>query len=301
MPNMSLFRLTFSALFLLTCICSGQDKVLVRAHWEAGKKYTQQTETQTTSSLTPVPGKTIEQKLSMTQTTGIVVKADATPPNKRAQVTFENVVGTLNFMGQTHTFDSKDPQSAHPLLRQALSGTAGKTFTLVFDGEDRYVKAADIEKLSADGSNITGLAATADAQQIAGLFQQSLEIGLPKTPVSVGEKWTSEESLIFPQAGAMKVTIASKYAEEVVREGRKHARITFEGQISSVAKPDESGERVVTLREGSTIAGQVFFDIERRVVSLSVFLANMTLDLSGNTIPLRQQVTTRLLSIADQP
>jgi hypothetical protein len=36
-------------------------------------------------------------------------------------------------------------------------------------------------------------------------------------------------------------------------------------------------------------------------VSLSVFLANLTLNLQGNRIPLRQQVTTRLVSITDNP
>lgn len=299
--TMSTNHLIFSALFFLCSLGSAQEKVLVRAHWEPGKKYVQQTEMQTSSSLTPAPGQTVEQKLTMNQTTGIVVRPETAAPNKRLEVTFETVTGTLDFMGGNYKFDSKDPQAAHPLLRQALSGTAGKSFGLVYDGDDRFVKVIDTEKLSSDGTSITGLAAAADAQQIAKLFQQSLELGYPKEPVAVGEKWSSEEKMMFPQAGEAKVSIESKYAEEVMREGRKHARITFEGKIGSVENAEDVGERRVSLGEGSTVAGQLFFDTERRVVSLSVFLSNITLKISGNSIPMRQQVTTRLASITDQP
>ena len=57
----------------------------------------------------------------------------------------------------------------------------------------------------------------------------------------------------------------------------------------------------MTLSGDSRLSGQVFYDLERRTVSLSVFLANLSLNLQGNRIPLRQQVTTRLVSITDNP
>ena len=62
-----------------------------------------------------------------------------------------------------------------------------------------------------------------------------------------------------------------------------------------------AGERapVAVISPESTVSGQVFFDLERRTVTLAVFLANITLDLAGNRIPLHQQVTTRLLSMED--
>ena len=305
--NKNAIPLRFAALGLIFAAASSfaQEKTLLRSHWEPGKLYKQQTETQTTSTLTPTPGESIEQKLSVKQTTDIRVTPEPGTANKRAEVKFTGLTGEMYFMGQTLKFDSADPQSAHPLLRQALMGTAGKSFVVVFDGEDAFVDLKEMEKLASDGTTVTGLAAVADARGIGELFRQSLDVGLSRTPVALGDKWTSEESLVFPQAGKMKVTLNSKYDEIVQREGRKHARVIFEGTIASVpagaAGDRNKGEPVASLSGESRLSGQVFFDLERRTVSLSVFLANLTLNLSGNRIPLRQQVTTRLVSITDNP
>lgn len=301
--------------FLLRCAAAGlifaasttaaQEKILLRPHWETGKLYKQQTETQTTATLTPLPGEIIEQKLSVKQTTDIKVTAETGTANKRAEVKFTGLTGEMNFKGQTFKFDSADPQSAHPLLRQAMMGTAGKSFAVVFDAEDGFVDLKDTEKVASDGTSVTGLAAIADARAIGELFVQSLDMGLSDKPVALGDRWTSEESLLFPQAGKMKVKLDSKYDENVQREGRRHAKITFEGTIGSDASAasgsEKKGEPVISLSTESKIAGQIFYDLERRTVSLSVFLANLSLNLSGNRIPFKQQVTTRLVSITDHP
>jgi Family of unknown function (DUF6263) len=300
--------LRFAALLGLIFAASSsfaQEQSLLRSHWQPGKLYKQQTETQTTSTLTPAPGESVEQKLSVKQTTDIRVTPEPGTANKRAEVKFTAVTGEMNFMAKTYKFDSADPQAAHPLLRQALMGTAGKSFVVVFDGEDEFVDLKDTEKMASDGTTVTGLAAVADARAIGELFRQSLDVGLPKTPVALGDKWTTEQSLLFPQAGKMKVTLNSRYDEIVQREGRRHARVIFEGNIASepAGAPGDrnKGEPVASLSGESRLSGQVFFDLERRTVSLSVFLANLTLNLSGNRIPLRQQVTTRLVSITDNP
>lgn len=277
-----------------------QEKVLLRAHWEPGKLYKQQTETVTSSTLTPAPGEFIEQKLKVMQTTDIRVKADGA--NKRAEVKFVGVTGEMTFKGETFKFDSADPQSAHPLLRQAIGSTAGKSFAVVFDAEDKYAGLKDTEKLASDGTTITGLAAVADAQAVGELFVRSLEIGLAKETVAPGDQWKLEDPIVFPQAGKMKVTIDSKYSENVEREGRKHAKISFEGTIASAhATPEGKAGPSVSIAPDSKLSGYVFFDLERRVVALSVFMSDLTLRLQGNRIPMRQQVTTRLVSITDIP
>ena len=299
------FRCAVSGLILAASTTFAQEKILLRPHWESGKTYKQQTETQTTAMLSPVPGQPIEQKLSVIQKTDIKVTPEAGTANKRAEVKFTGVTGEMNLKGQTFKFDSADPQSAHPLLREGMMGTAGRSFVVVFDGEDAFVDLKDTEKMASDGTGATGLAAMADARAIGELFVQSLDMGLSDKPMALGDKWTTEESLVFPQAGKMKVKLNSKYEENVQREGRRHAKISFEGTIGSEAiapaGTEKPGVPVVTLAADSKLAGQVFFDLERRTVSLSVFLANLSLDLSGNRIPLRQQVTTRLVSINDHP
>ncbi len=300
------FRSATFAWILITSAAHAEEKVRLRSHWEPGRTYLQLTETQTTSTLTPAPGETVEQKLSVVQSTAIKVTPDPGSKGKRAEVKFTGVKGEMTFQNQTFKFDSADPQSAHPLLRQAISGTAGKSFVVVFDADDAFVDLKDTEKLAADGTSVTGLGAMADARAIGRLFVQSLDMGLSKSPVSLGDKWSSEESLNFPQAGKMKVTLNSKYEENVQREGRPHAKVTFEGTIVSddTKNPDGTeakGEPSVSLSSDSKISGHVFYDLERKTVSLAVFLTNLSLNLQGNRIPLRQQVTTRLVSITDTP
>ncbi|MBX7211417.1 MAG: hypothetical protein K1X78_24130 [Verrucomicrobiaceae bacterium] len=299
--NISILQLAVPGAILIASV-HAQDKALLRPHWQAGKTYHQQTETQTTSTLTPAPGEFIEQKLNVVQKTEIRVVPEPGTANKRAEVKFAGMTGEMTFQGRTFKFDSADPQSAHPLLRQALAGTTGRSFAMIFDGEDAFVEVKGTERLAGDGATITGLGAMADARGVANLFRQSLEAGLSSKPVAPGDKWTTEQTIPFPQAGEMKVRLNSTYAENVQRDGRLHAKVTFEGRIGSTdTEPDEKGrgEAAASLSGESTLSGQVFFDLERRTVSLSVFLANLTLKLQGNRIPLRQQVTTRLASITD--
>lgn len=292
-----------ASLLCLLALCASagaraDERQVLRPAWQPGKIYRQQNETQTTSTFTIAPGQTKEQKLNVTQTTSITVSG--TPAEKNARVTFTAVRGEMTMDGKSHVFDSNDPLTAHPLLRQALGGTAGKAFTLVYDERDQYQDVKETENLGSDPSTGTvPLAGVAEAREIATLFRQSLEMGLSKMPVGIGDTWVTEESLKFPQAGNMKVTLSSKYDSVVDREGRKHAKISFDGKIGSAAVAPGERAPVATISQDSTIAGQVFFDLERRTVSLSVYLANLTLDLAGNRIPVRQQVTTRLVSMED--
>jgi hypothetical protein len=287
-----------SWLLLSQLATSAAEREVLRAAWQPGKIYRQQNETQTTSTFTLAPGQTKEQKLNVTQTTAIAVSGAAA--EKNARVTFTAVHGEMMMDGKTHIYDSNDPLMAHPLLRQALGGIVGKTFTLVYDAQDRYQDVKGTEVLGSDPATGTvPLAGVAEAREVATLFRQSLEMGLSKMPVGIGDTWVTEESLKFPQAGNMKVTLNSKYDAVVDREGRKHAKISFDGKIGSAAVAPGERAPVASISPESTISGQVFFDLERRTVSLSVFLANLTLELAGNRIPLRQQVTTRLLSMED--
>ena len=56
-------------------------------------------------------------------------------------------------------------------------------------------------------------------------------------------------------------------------------------------------ERPVTMADNSKVNGHVFFDLERRTISLAVFSATLQLKIEGKPMPVRQQVTTRLVSM----
>lgn len=294
-----------AALLALTFLCllspaSAQDApVELKLHWEPGQTYLQESDTDTTNFLTSL-GKTSDQRLKLHQTTSISVQKTAQGQTE-AKVMIESLLGEMTYEGKSHVFDSKNPASSNPGLQQILGGTVGKSFTLVYDEKDAFIDAKDT------GSMVTGgaepdLTSIANARQLATLFRRSLEMGLPKIPVRPGDKWISDEIVPFPQAGTVQVKLNAKFDGIVDREGRRQAQIAFDGIMKSQRDKDSTGreldtERPVTLGGDSKVNGHVFFDLERKTISLAVFSATIQLKVEGKPMPVRQQVTTRLVSM----
>lgn len=287
--------------FSVPTLALAQEEAAVelKLHWEPGHTYLQDSDTETTNFLTAL-GKTSDQKLRLHQMTRIVAEKNGQGQTE-AKILIEHLFGEMTYEGQTHAFDSKNSGSSHPLLQQTLGGAAGRGFTLVYDAKDQFLDAKDM------GSMVTGgttpdLASIADARQMATLYRRSLEMGLPKIPVRPGDKWISDEVVPFPQAGTVQVKLNAKFDGVVDREGRRQARIAFEGMMKSRRDKDTAGrelstERPVTLGDDSKVSGEVFFDLEQRTISMAVFLANIQLKVEGKTLPVRQQVTTKLVSM----
>jgi hypothetical protein len=298
-----MFRPAFLLASTLVCLASApaQDDtpVELKLHWEPGQTYIQESDTDTTNFLTAL-GKSSDQKLRMHQTTRIT--AQKSPQGQtEAKVLIEHLLGEMNYEGQSHLFDSNNTMASHPALRQILGSTAGKGFTLVYDEKGNFVDAKDT------GSMVTGgaepdLTSIATARQLATLYRRSLEMGLPKIPVRPGDKWISDEIVPFPQAGTVQVKLNAKFDGVVDRDGRRQAQISFEGTMKSKRDKDGTGrelttERPVTLGDDSKVNGHVFFDLERRTISLAVFSATLQLKVEGKPMPVRQQVTTKLMSM----
>ncbi|MGV3663850.1 MAG: hypothetical protein ACO1TE_27005 [Prosthecobacter sp.] len=283
----------------LSTLAQEDASVELKLHWEPGQTYLQDSDTETTNFLTAL-GKTSDQKLRLHQMTRIVAQKNSQGQTE-AKVLIEHLFGEMTYEGKTHAFDSKNPGSSHPLLQQTLGGAAGRGFTLVYDEKDQFLDAKDT------GSMVTGgatpdLASIADARQMATLYRRSLEMGLPKIPVRPGDKWISDEVVPFPQAGTVQVKLNAKFDGLVDREGRRQAKIVFEGSMKSKRDKDTAGrelttQRAVTLGDDSKVSGHVFFDLEQKTISMAVFLANIQLKVEGKPLPVRQQVTTKLVSM----
>ncbi len=271
----------------------------LKLHWEPGQTYIQESDTDTTNFLTAL-GKTSDQKLKLHQTTSISVQKTAQGQTE-AKVMIESLLGEMNYEGKSYVFDSKNPGSSDPRLQQTLGAAAGKGFSLVYDDKDAFIDAKDT------GSMVTGGAepdftSIANARQLATLYRRSLEMGLPKIPVRPGDKWISDEIVPFPQAGTVQVKLNAKFDGIVDREGHRQAQIAFEGTMKTQRDKDSTGrdlstDRLVTLGDDSKVNGHVFFDLERKTISLAVFSATIQLKVEGKPMPVRQQVTTRLVSM----
>ncbi len=289
-----------STLLCLFSSAPAQDSpVELKLHWEPGQTYVQESDTDTTNFLTAL-GKTSDQKLRMHQTTSITVQK--TPQGQtEAKVMIESLLGEMTYEGKSHVFDSKNPGASHPALQQILGGSAGKSFTLVYDEKGAFLDAKDTASMVTGGVE-PDLTSIANARQLATLYRRSLEMGLPKIPVRPGDKWISDEIVPFPQTGTVQVKLNAKFDGIVDREGRRQAQISFEGTMKSQRDKDSNGrelrtERPVTLGDDSKVNGHVFFDLERKTISLAVFSATIQLKVEGKPMPVRQQVTTRLMSM----
>jgi len=289
--------------FLLLSLSStspAQDSpVELKLHWESGMTYIQESDTDTTNFLTSL-GKTTDQQLRLQQTTSITV-TKTSDDQTFAKVLIASLLGEMTFEGKSYAFDSRNPGSSSPQLQQTLGGAAGKSFTLVYDAKGDFLDAKDTGSMVKGGIE-PDLNSIATARQLATLYRRSLEMGLPKIPVLPGDKWISDEIVPFPQTGTVQVKLNAKFDGVVDREGHRQAQIAFEGTMKSKPVKDSTGrelttERPVTLGDNSKVNGHVFFDLDRKTISLAVFTAAIQLKVEGKPMPVHQQVTTRLVSM----
>lgn len=268
--------------------------------WEKGKRYAFQTETETVLSLKPL-GKEGEQVLQVIQNTDVTVKAGKQPGTKELVVRFVTLRARMMAEGKTFLYDSEEPSDSDPALRQMLADSSGRHFSLIYSEDDRFVELGTVDQPAALPGSEPSLLAVVDARQVAQLYRRSLEMVLPRPEVRAGDKWTSVEQMTFPQAGEMEVRMNCHYAEDVERDKRAHAKVTFQGKLSQSPETEGAGKRAMVLGGHSTIAGHVFYDLERRVVSLSMFLGSIVILHEGKNLPIRQTVTTRLQGIEPAP
>jgi hypothetical protein len=271
--------------------------------WTTGHIYKQETDTETTTSLTAL-GQPADQRLFLKQNTSIQVTAGIRSREKTVLVTFDSMLGEMEQDGRRFLFDSARPDESHPLLRSTFSAGVGRSFVLAYNDKDEFLEVRESAPPPSAGAPVPELLTIAESREMADLFRRSLELGLPKLPVAVGDRWTSDETMPFPKAGKMKVTLNCKFEEIVERETRQHAKVIFQGKLASDLDEPEPGDKFspqgstsVLMGEGSNMSGQVFFDLERKTVSVAVFLANLDLRINGNRLPVRQQVTTRLIAM----
>jgi len=282
------------SLLLLNAAAVAQDEPLsLRLRWLPEHSYVQETTTETTTGLTAI-GKPEDQKMKVKQTTNIRVTAAGTN-EKLARVTFAALSGEVMLNGKKEIFDSTNLENANPMIRASVGQSVGKSFVLVYGADDRFIEVRDASTMAPPSQEGPDLEKLAEARQVADLYRRSLEMGLTKMAVKPGDRWTSQEAVNFPSAGPMNIELRAKLESVVDYEGRQHAKVTFEGEMK---RADETaGARTVSIGDGSKVFGQVLFDVERGTVSFGAFRADIQLEIDGKKIPVRQQVTTKLVSL----
>lgn len=287
-----------SALIALAVLvpAHAENPEMLRIHWEPGKTYTLETLTDTTSGK---PGKDLQtQGMKVTQTTTMTVRKDPRTTDRLVEVKFVSVHGEIRANGRVMNFDSTKPGDTNPMLQQAMGRAMGKSFVLVYDDQDRYRDARDFGSLASAPGALTGLTALADSRNVANLFRKSLEIGLPPLAVSLGDTWTADETMTFPKAGDTHVEMNGKFEAVVERDGRKHAKIAFDGKLLSVERIDKP-INTIEIGKGSSMAGNIYYDLERHTAAFGDYTTTIKMEVTGEELPFQQHITTKVVSIED--
>lgn len=287
-------RVLSCLLFASATAAVAQDEpVSLQLRWQPGKTYTQETTTETFTGK-PSGNKADEVKMKVRQTTEIQVTGEE-GGRKEARVTFKAMAGEVMLQGKKQTFDSSDLASAHPLIQSSIGQSVGKSFVLVYDAEDKFVEVKDTSALASNTQPSPSLSHLAEAKEVAELYRRSLEMGLPQVKVKPGDRWTSQQTVKFPSAGTVNVDLRVKFDALVNYDSGPHAKISFEGDLKNDLNAIEA--RPVSIGKGSKAYGQILFDIQRGTISFSAFRSDITLDVQGQKVPVRQQVATKLTDL----
>ena len=286
------FLATAGLYFMLAASACAEEKFLLRPAWEPGKIYTQENVTDINMSI-PALGAG-GQKTLLTQTMVITVSKDSVADRKLAEVKLATIKGTIGMMGQNMAYDSTDPAKSSPILQQTFGAMAGKTFTVVYDKDDKFVETRNLEDLAptplGQGKGMSG-------QQLSEAFRKAQELGLPEKPVAVGETWTFEETLNMPPVGGIVIKASSKFESIVTQDGHRQAKLIVDGKFETPAGTD--AKQLVEFAEGSQFSGTVYFDLDRKVISSSEILSDLKLKFAGNEAGVTQSVKNQLISIKD--
>ena len=254
-------------------------------------------ETQT-EMLTSIPGlgqgDAAGQKTEFSQTMTITVSSDPATGNSLADVKFTGIKATIGMMGTTMTYDSSDPSKSAPFLQQSFGSMLNKTFTMVFDKEDKYIEARGLDALK-QGTPL-GQTKALNGNQMADMFRQSFEMALPKDPVAPGDSWKNDTKLDMGPIGKLDVTGTSKFDSIVDRDGHKHAKITSNGGMSTEATGDA---KMIKISDESKLSGESYFDLDRKVMDFSETNTELKMNVGGQDVPMKQKTVTRIASITD--
>ncbi len=289
-----------------------EDPVTLRQLWEPGKVYRQRMEMQQNTRI-PLPGGDQEVDMGMLYEMSMSVRGNE--EEKKITGRYDRVAVEMQ-MGDTElTYDSDkgEPEKGNPLA-ESMAQMAGAEFTYVVDAQNRFVRFEDFDRFletvaqgSADGGQMARQ--MFNEEQMKRLVEQSMLMGLPDGPVSVGDAWPF--SLDFPLEGTGKMLVKGTYTLSGFEElnGVRCAVIGLQAEIEGEFQaPGEGGENPANVQmklSASEVKGTVHWDNALGAARSSVMDTNLKLKTSIPGVPdsvemeIRQKVSVKLVGVDD--
>ncbi|MFZ4594426.1 MAG: hypothetical protein ACOYOF_09225 [Verrucomicrobiaceae bacterium] len=250
-----------------------------------GQTYRQETLTETETKIPGLDAGT--QKSRITQSIDIAATTEPGTNHTLADVRVVAIKGTVDLGGETQSFDSAAPGKALPFLQQTFGALMGKSFTMVYARDGNFLEARAPTSAT---STPLGSTQAMDGAQLAKAYRLSQELVLPKQPVAVGDTWSFGEKLEMLPIGMLSMQAKVRYESTVPMEGRNHARLTLEGTLETPV----GANQLMQLAGGSSVRGEILFDLERQSVTSSTITLDVKLTVGGREASMRQTATTKL-------
>jgi hypothetical protein len=288
--------LSVLSLLLAAMPLHAADKVTMRQHWEPGKVYHLETNMDMDMSMPGMPGGG-GQTTTVIQQMDITVTKEPGTDRKLAEMKFAAIKAMMNTAGQLMTYDSTDPAMSQPMLQQTFGTLLGKSVTIVYDKDDKFV---DVIVPANFLATPLGQGAGPNGNQLGSLFRESVDFGLPTEGLSVGETFNLEKKVDMQPMGTITTKLKGRFDSIVDHEGRKHAKIVSDGTMEMPNLPAEV-QAVVSMVPGAKITSETLFDLDRKVVSLNTTNSEMKMSAGGRQMTMKQTMVSKLKSIEDAP
>lgn len=281
------------AFLVLMPAVGAQEKILLRQHWEPGKVYHFETNMDMQMTMAGLPGGG-EQSTTVIQQMDVTVRKEAGSERKLAEMKFSAIKAMMNMAGQLMTYDSTDPAMSQPMLQQAFGALLGKSITLIYDKDDKFV---DVTVPEGFAPTPLGQVGGPDGKQFATMLRETVDFGLPADGLAVGGTFNHEKKVEMQPLGAVTTKMNGKFDSIVDHEGRKHAKLLTEGTMEIPS----GGQAQISVLAGSKLNGETLFDVERKAVSRSTVRSEMKMSVAGKEMPMKQTIVTTLKGIEDAP
>jgi hypothetical protein len=305
------------ALASLATTAWSADAVDLKPQWLIGKRYTQEMAMDQRSTVA-MAGQKMEQAMTMNLQTVITVAKHEDPTLKRLTIKYRRVAMSLDMAGQKMGFDSANPGAGNdPVgLGKSLGVLVGKEIVLIVSPDGKVKEIEHLEEvtaaLDASGPMAPALKGMFNKEMFSQIIEEAGLRNVPPHPVKPGEKWPLSVQMNLAQFGQVAIVGQYTFKGMTEHDGIQCAEILSDAKLELDMNPaaalgGDKGIPTANLRfENGKVSGTTWFDPKLGTARGFEMNQEMTIKASnplaaGETIeiPMKQKITTRLVSVED--
>jgi hypothetical protein len=292
--NLGIFTLACS--WLATHPAGADDGTLIEPTWKVGKKYS--CEHSQHVVITIGEGEqAINNPVHVEINFEVEVSSHGTQGEKALSFEATKAKMTMNIFDQISAFDSEDPENQSPNVASMLQGVLKtEDLKLIYDKDDKFVKFEEGKKDQKKAAPASApVAAVAPMQFGKNEIRQLLGYcvrSFPDKPVNKGDKWENEESVNFNLGAAdVKIEMTAKGPND-----KGKPIVDYQSKID--VKFPEGGAAGGGAGKGE-MKGEMTYDPEKAIIENHTAEIDMTANVAGLQLPVRQTAKTTVVNIED--